>query len=74
MDAVGRVLVPKALREALSLEPGSKLDISAYGDGLRLVPGGRTAALVREDGRLVIDGDVPVTDDLMFGLIDAGRR
>jgi hypothetical protein len=35
---------------------------------------GRTARLVEEDGALVSAGDTPVDDDVLFGLIDAGRR
>ena len=74
MDSVGRVLVPKTLRTVLGLEPGATMDISAYGSGLQITPVGRSARLVRENGRLVIDGDSTVTDDMMFTLIDAGRR
>jgi len=74
MDAVGRILVPKALRVSLCLDAGDKLDITAYGAGLQLTPTGRSATIVREHGRMVIDGDTVVTDDMMYSLIDAGRR
>ncbi len=75
IDSGGRLLLPKALREALGLTPGSVVDISAYGSGVQLTPGGRTARLERdEDGRLVAASDTVVTDDDMFALIDAGRR
>ncbi|MEQ3551987.1 AbrB/MazE/SpoVT family DNA-binding domain-containing protein [Pseudonocardia nematodicida] len=74
MDSVGRIVVPKQLRDALGLVPGSTVDVSAYGAGLQLVPVGRTARLVEEDGVLVADGDTPIDDDVVFGLIDAGRR
>jgi hypothetical protein len=30
--------------------------------------------LVEEDDALVSAGDTPVDDDVLFGLIDAGRR
>jgi AbrB family looped-hinge helix DNA binding protein len=66
--------VPKALREALGLAPGTQLDISAYGSGLILIPHGRTAHLVKQNGRLVAESDRKVTDDEVFALIDAGRR
>lgn len=74
IDAVGRVVIPKALRDALGLTPGSELDISRYGAGLQLLPAGRTARLVEEDGRLVATGDATIDDDTVFGLIDSGRR
>lgn len=75
IDSGGRVVLPKHLREALGLTPGTSVDISAYGGGLQVTPGGRTARLVREaDGRLVAQGNTPVTDDMMYALIDSGRR
>ena len=75
IDSGGRVVLPKHLREALGLAAGSTVDISAYGDGLRIVPGGRTARLEREeDGRLVARADTGITDDTVFALIDAARR
>lgn len=68
------MLLPKALRDALGLQPGSTVDISRYGAGLQLVPAGRTARLVDESGVLVATGDTEIDDDVVFGLIDAGRR
>jgi hypothetical protein len=37
-------------------------------------PAGRTARLVEEGGVLVSAGDTPVDDDVLFGLIDGGRK
>jgi len=75
VDAAGRVMIPKALRTAVGLLPGTAVDISVYGAGLQITPGGRTARLVRDGtGRLVADGDGSVDDDVLFALIDAGRR
>ena len=74
IDGLGRIVVPKALRDALGLAPGTRVDVSRYGAGLQLVPSGRTARLVEEDGALVAVSDTAVTDDVLFGLIDAGRR
>jgi len=74
IDAVGRIVVPKRLREELGLTPGSTVDISRYGAGLQLVPAGRTARLVEESGVLVATGETVIDDDVVFGLIDGGRR
>jgi AbrB family looped-hinge helix DNA binding protein len=74
IDSVGRIVVPKPLRDALGLLPGSTVDISRYGGGLQLVPTGRTARLVHEAGALVATGETVIDDDVVFGLIDAGRR
>jgi hypothetical protein len=41
---------------------------------VQLVPAGRTARLVEEDGVLVAAAETPVDDDAVFALIDAGRR
>ncbi|HYO86405.1 MAG TPA: AbrB/MazE/SpoVT family DNA-binding domain-containing protein [Dermatophilaceae bacterium] len=75
IDSVGRVLLPKRLRDALGLAPGTKVDISPYGGGVQITPGGRTARLEREaSGCLVARRTTVVTDDMMLALIDAGRR
>lgn len=75
IDSGGRILLPKSLRDALGLTPGSTVDISAYGSGVQVTPGGRTARLERDaEGRLVATSDSVVTDEDMFAVIDAGRR
>jgi AbrB family looped-hinge helix DNA binding protein len=74
VDQAGRIVLPKPIRDALGLLPGTKVDISPYGAGVQIVPAGRTARLVEEDGVLVSAGETPVDDDILFGLIDAGRK
>ena len=74
IDQAGRVVLPKPIRDALGLLPGTRVDISSYGAGVQIVPAGRTARLIQEDGALVAAGDTPVDDDVLFALIDAGRK
>ena len=74
VDSVGRIVIPKTLRNALGLTAGSTVDISRYGAGLQLVPAGRTARLVEEEGFLVVTGETVIDDDVVFDLIDAARR
>lgn len=74
IDSVGRIVVPKPLRDALGLTAGSTVDISRYGAGLQLIPTGRTARLVDESGVLVATGETAIGDDDVFALIDSGRR
>lgn len=74
LDSGGRLLVPKALRDALGLTAGARVDISRYGSGLHVVPAGRTARLVAEDGVMVATGETEIDDDVVFALIDSGRR
>jgi AbrB family looped-hinge helix DNA binding protein len=74
IDQAGRVVLPKPIRDALGLLPGTKVDITPYGAGAQLLPSGRTARLVEEDGVLVADAETLVDDDIVFGLIDAGRK
>ena len=74
IDSVGRIVVPKPLRDAPGLTAGSTVDVSRYGAGLHLLPTGRTARLVDESGLLVATGDTTIDDDEVFALIDAARR
>lgn len=74
VDSGGRIVVPKPMREALGLVPGSIVDITPYGAGLAIVPGGRTARLVEVGGVLAGTSDTVIDDDVVFALIDAGRK
>ena len=71
---MGRIVVPKALRDALGLQAGSTVDISRYGSGLQVIPSGRTARVVQKNGVLVATSTTTMDDEAMFALIDAGRR
>lgn len=74
IDAAGRIVVPKGLRDRLGLEPGTTVDISPYGAGLQLIPVGRTARVRTIRGAVVAESETVITDDDVFALIDADRR
>ncbi len=74
MDQVGRIVVPQALRDRLGLTAGSIVDVSLYGNGLHIAPGGRTARLERHDGVLVAVSDTVITDEDVVDLVDSIRR
>jgi AbrB family looped-hinge helix DNA binding protein len=74
IDSVGRIAIPKQLRDSLGLQPGTIVDVTAYGAGLQVLPAGRTARIVQSDGKTVAASDTRVTDHIIFGLIDTLRR
>ena len=74
IDSVGRIVLPKALRDQLGLTPGTVVDVTQYGDGLHVAPGGRTARLERRDGLLVATSDTPIGDGDVFALLESIRR
>lgn len=73
IDKAGRLVIPKVLRDRLGLGPGV-VDVSPDGSGLRVEPiaGDRLEA---EDGGLVIPATgVPIDDEAVRVLRDAGQR
>ncbi|MCB0983780.1 MAG: AbrB/MazE/SpoVT family DNA-binding domain-containing protein [Ilumatobacteraceae bacterium] len=74
IDSVGRIVVPKALRDRLGLAPGSVVDITQYGDGLHIAPSGRTARLEQRSGHLVAVSDTAIDDTDVFDLLESIRR
>lgn len=64
IDAAGRLVVPKPLREQFHLTPGCELEIEAAGEGIRLRKAGLESALVRKHGILVHHGSARVALDI----------
>jgi len=56
VDKRGRVLIPKAIRDSLDLQPGTILELEQRGDGLLLTPADADAYLKYEKGILVFTG------------------
>ena len=77
IDAAGRLVIPKQVRERLGLTAGAQVEITEVGDHLELRPAGRRVRVEEVDGRLIAqaDGDAPVlTADEVRRLVETDRR
>ena len=77
MDAAGRIVVPKALRQALGLEPGQLLEIRA-GDGRLEIEIAATPMQLKKRGKGMVavpQAELPVlTADLVRETLERVRR
>jgi AbrB family looped-hinge helix DNA binding protein len=77
IDAAGRIVVPKALRQALGLEPGQALEIRA-GDGRLEIEVAPTSMRLRKKGKGVVavpDAELPaLTADQVRETLERVRR
>lgn len=77
VDAAGRVVIPKQVRERLGLTAGSQLELDELGDHVELRPAGRDIWVDREAGRPVVraGADAPrLTAHDLRELVDRQRR
>lgn len=77
IDAAGRVLIPKSLRDAADLAPGQELDIVVLDGRIQIEPMSRPMTLVERDGFLaaeVDDVDKPLTSAQVRDLVERTRR
>jgi AbrB family looped-hinge helix DNA binding protein len=61
LDKAGRIVIPKPLREALSLEPGDALELERAGEAITLRPVRGTGPLTKEQGVWVFRTGQPLT-------------
>jgi AbrB family looped-hinge helix DNA binding protein len=71
LDRAGRVVLPKALRDSLGLEPGDHLTVESNGDRITLRPVRLQATLMKEHGIWVYQGEA--SDQSIPDLIDRER-
>ena len=73
IDAAGRLVVPKSLRDQLGLTAGA-VELSADGAALRVEPV-VSDEVVEENGHLVIPAaGAVITDEMVRDALEAGRR
>lgn len=72
----GRVVLPKELREQLSLQPGDVLRVKIRGDGLMLLPDRGRTGFVRRGKALVFTapGDAPLEVENVQAILKAARE
>ncbi len=77
MDSAGRIVVPKALRQALDLKAGQPLEISVENGRLQLEPAATPMTLEKRGKGLVAVPENPLpelTADLVRGTLEGLRR
>ena len=73
-DRAGRIIVPKALRDALQLEAGDTLELESEGERLTLRPVRAGSALRKEQGVWVFRrGGAPITAEATNTVLDQVR-
>ena len=76
IDAGGRVVIPKAMREHLGLGPGAEVEVAEADGKVEITPALTPVEVVEVDGRLVARGDglPPLTDRTVRETIEHTRR
>jgi AbrB family looped-hinge helix DNA binding protein len=76
IDAGGRVVIPKHMRERLGLRPGSEVEVAEADGRVEISPAQAPIEVVEVDGRLVARGDglPPLTDETVRETIERTRR
>ncbi len=73
IDRAGRVVVPKAVRDELRLQPGDELELRSGPDSITLAPVHNSTTLVKEQGVWVYRSGVPSSQSLPT-IIDEDRQ
>lgn len=78
IDKSGRIVIPKKMRDALHLTPGTRLTAQQHGESISLTPSSDEAQLVIENGTpLIVPADRSnqpvITVEMVNELIAQGR-
>jgi AbrB family looped-hinge helix DNA binding protein len=77
IDAAGRIVVPKVLRDALGLRAGTRLEVTERDGALVIQPAPVPMRLVRRPEGPVIEPEEPLptlTADEVRAILESGRR
>jgi AbrB family looped-hinge helix DNA binding protein len=77
IDAGGRVVIPKQIRDAIGLSPGATIDVGLRDGVIVLVPATATMRLVERGGGVVAEPEQPLptlTAEDVRSALEAGRR
>ena len=77
IDAAGRVVIPKSMRESLGLAGGRQIEIREREGVIEIEPAATPMRLEKRRGRLVSFPDrelPPLTDDLVRATLERTRR
>jgi AbrB family looped-hinge helix DNA binding protein len=74
IDKAGRIVVPKKLRDALHLTPGTRLKVERNGDTLMLEADFPEPRLEMIDGLWVMTGGPPLTAEHVNAMINEQRE
>jgi AbrB family looped-hinge helix DNA binding protein len=77
IDGAGRIMVPKALRDALGLVAGTRIRIEERDGRLVLSPADSGSWWEERDGRPVLtapEGTPPLTGEMVREFLERGRR
>ena len=76
IDAAGRVVIPKSIRESLGLTGGRTIEVREREGVIEIEPAATAMRLVKRNGRLVAVPDrelPPLTDDVVRATLDKTR-
>jgi AbrB family looped-hinge helix DNA binding protein len=74
IDKLGRIVLPKPVREKLRLSPGDELELESLDDGITLRPLRGTAQLRKKRGVWVFRSGEPLSAATVQETIDQVRR
>ncbi|MGH7535686.1 MAG: AbrB/MazE/SpoVT family DNA-binding domain-containing protein [Gemmatimonadales bacterium] len=77
MDAVGRLVVPKRIRDRLGVSGATELELTEVDGAVVLRPAGQGPRLVERDGILVAEspeGGPPITRELVREILEQERK